>query len=90
MTHDELKLLFREFIMRGKFAFPQDSQDLKWWDEGMKEQHGLYLRMEEALELGKLNEDELAALDKEIDYDEPDLPEKILKRIRENENRSLN
>lgn len=35
MKTEEIKSLLRETVMRCNLAFPEDEQDLKWFDEGL-------------------------------------------------------
>lgn len=60
MTNDkkyyDLLLLFREVIMRQNLAFPENEQDEKWFDEGMKGNNAtLITRVFDALSLGDIN-----------------------------------
>lgn len=47
-----LKILLRELTMRSQIAFPEDEQDLEWFDEGLVGQTELFETIFETLGLG--------------------------------------
>lgn len=49
---DILNVLFRECVMRCQIAFPENEQDLKWFEDGLKDNHLFFMKVFNVLELG--------------------------------------
>ena len=84
-TKEEILQIFREFVIWTNYGFPENEEEVKWFDEGIKDQPAFILKVMETLDFGKLNDDELNKID-DIEYGEPPSIEKILQIIKRREN----